>query len=116
MRSQKGEYGNPIEINHWEYMDALLPVLALIKKTSKFLEADEYPTGSKVLKKLWKMHKALIKIWDKEVAAYVGLAIKPFCRDLLTKFEELMNDPTLIWQWAFLALMDPTGGMVNSVH
>ena len=53
------DYKHPIEIHHWEYMQALLPVLALFKRTSKYLEADDYPTGSKVLKKLWRLHKSL---------------------------------------------------------
>ena len=52
LRAQKVDYEYPIEIHHWEYMEALLPVLALFKSASKYLEADDYPTGSKVLKKL----------------------------------------------------------------
>ena len=106
------DYKHPIEIHHWEYMEALLPVLTLFKRTSKYLEADEYPTGSKVLKKLWRLRTSLGRMHADEPNAATGLAVKPFCRDLLTKFDELVNDPTLMWQWAFLAFMDPTGGSV----
>ena len=35
------DYKHPIEIYHWDYMAALLPVLALFKRTSKYLEAEE---------------------------------------------------------------------------
>ena len=59
LRAQKVDYKHPIEIHHWDYMKALLPVLALFRRTSKYLEADEYPTGSKVLKKLWRLRKSL---------------------------------------------------------
>ena len=55
LRAQKVDYKHPIEIHHWNYMEALLPMLALFRRTSKYLEADEYPTGSKVLKKLWRL-------------------------------------------------------------
>ena len=110
-RSQKGKYENPIEMNHWEYMEVMLPVLNYIKVTSKYLEGQKYPTGSKALKKLWKMTVALQQVHANEPAAYTGLAMKPFCRDLLWKLEQVMNDPTLVWQWAFLALMDPSGGV-----
>ena len=94
-------------------MEAVLPVLSCVKKTSKYLEADTYPTGSKALRKMWRLRKTLGKIHDDEPAAGTGRAVKPFCRDLLIKFDELLNDPTLIWQWSFLALMDPTGGAVK---
>ena len=109
------DYKYPIEIHHWEYMQALLPVLALFKRTSKYLEADDYPTGSKVVKKLWRLRKSLQQMHDAEPAAATGLAVKPFCLDLMTKFDELVKDPTLMWQWAFLAFMDPTGGSVCNV-
>ena len=59
IRSQKGTYEDPIEMNHWEYMQAMLPVLNYIKVTSKYLEGHKYPTGSKALKKLWKLTVAL---------------------------------------------------------
>ena len=109
------DYKHPIEIHHWEYMQALLPVLALFKRTSKYLEADEYPTGSKVLKKLWRLYKSLQQLHHDEPNAATGLAVKPFCRDLLRKFDDLVQDPTLMWQWAFLAFMDPSGGSVCNV-
>ena len=109
------DYKHPIEIHHWEYMQALLPVLALFKRTSKYLEADEYPTGSKVLKKLWRLYKSLQQLHHDEPNAATGLAVKPFCGDLLTKFDDLVQDPTLMWQWAFLAFMDPSGGSVCNV-
>ena len=109
------DYKHPIEIHHWDYMEALLPVLALFKRTSKYLEADEYPTGSKVLRKLWRLRKSLAQMHQDEPNAATGLAVKPFCRDLLTKFDELMDDATLMWQWAFLAFMDPTGESACSV-
>ena len=115
LKTQKVDYSHPIEIQHWEYLEALLPVLALFKRTSKYLEADEYPTGSKVLKKLWRLRTALGRMHDDEPNAATGLAIKPFCRDLLTKFDDLINDPTMLWQWAFLAFMDPTGESACSV-
>ena len=103
------DYKYPIEIHHWDYMQALLPVLALFKRTSKYLEADDYPTGSKVLKKLWKLRLSLGRMHEEEQNAATGRAIKPLCRDLLQKFDELIDDPTMLWQWAFLAFMDPTG-------
>ena len=115
MRVQKVDYKHPIEIHHWEYMEALLPVLALFRRTSKYLEADEYPTGSKVLKKLWRLRKSLEQMHADEPNAATGLAIKPLCWDLLVKFDELMNDATMLWQWAFLAFMDPSGGSACSV-
>ncbi len=113
IRSQKGKYDDPIEMNHWEYMEALLPVLNLFKVTSKYLEGTKYPTGSKALKKMWKLDAAVTKVHANEPNAYTGLAIKPFCRDLLVKLQEVMDDPTLVWQWAFLALMDPSGGIIG---
>ena len=109
------DYKHPIEIHHWEYMQALLPVLALFKRTSKYLEADDYPTGSKVLKKLWRLYKSLQQLHHDEPNAATGLAVKPFCGDLLSKFDDLVQDPTLMWQWAFLAFMDPSGGSVCNV-
>ena len=78
-------------------MKALLPVLALFRRTSKYLEADEYPTGSKVLKKLWRLRKSLGQMHEEEPNAAMGLAIKPLCHDLLHKFDELMDDPTMLW-------------------
>ena len=114
IKAQPADYKHPIEFQHWDFMEALLPVLTLFKRTSKYLEADEYPTGSKVLKKLWRLHKSLLQLHDEEPNAATGLAIKPFCRHLLVKFDELVKDPTLMWQWAFLAFMDPTGGSVCS--
>ena len=104
------DYKHPIELHHWDYMEALLPVLALFRRASKYLEADEYPTGSKVLKKLWRLRKSLGQMHQDEPNAATGLAIKPLLHDLLVKFDELMEDPTMLWQWAFLAFMDPTGG------
>ena len=115
MKTQKVDYPHHIERPHWEYMEALLPVLALFKRASKYLEADEYPTGSKVLKKLWRLRKALGKMHVEEPNAGTGLAIKPLCRYLIVKFDELMNDPTMVWQWAFLAFLDPTGESACSV-
>ena len=115
LKAQKVDYSHHIEIQHWDYMEALLPVLAMFKRTSKYLEADEYPTGSKVLTKLRRLRMALGQMHDEEPNAATGLAIKPFCRDLLTKFDELVNDPTMLWQWAFLAFMDPTGESACSV-
>ena len=41
--------------------------------------------------------------------------MKPFCRDLIIKFDELVKDLMLMWQWAFLAFMDPTGESVCNV-
>ena len=116
IRSQRGKYANPIEINHWEYMEALLPLLSCVKKTSKYLEADEYPTGSKALRKMWRLRKTLWGIYEADHPVGPGRAVMPFCRDLVTKLDELLNDPTLIWQWSFLALMDPTGGTVKGNH
>ena len=92
------DYKHPIEIHHWEYMQALLPVLALFKRTSKYLEADEYPTGSKVLKKLWRLYKSLQLLHHDEPNAATGLVVKPFCGDLLSKFDDLIKDSTLMWQ------------------
>lgn len=106
------DYNHPIEIHHWEYMEAVLPILALFKHTSKYLEADDYPTGSKALRKLWKLRLCVARVHEDTPAAATGLAVKPFCRYLLVKFDELMNDPTLFFQWAFLAFMDPSGTSV----
>ena len=87
----------------------------LFKRTSKYLEADEYPIGSKVLKKLWRLYKSLQQLHHDEPNAATRLAVKPLCGDLLTKFDDLVKDPTLMWQWAFLAFMDPSGGSVCNV-
>lgn len=113
LRAQPVDFEHPIEIVHWEYMEALLPVLALFKSTSKYLEADDYPTGSKVLKKLYRLRKSLGQMHEEEVNAATGTAIKPLLHDLLYKFDDIVNDPTMLWQWAFLALMDPTGGIAR---
>ena len=91
------DYKYPIEIHHWEYMEALLPVLALFKRTSKYLEADEYPTGSQVLKRLWRLRVSLDDMHKRLHTAGTGLALKPLLHDLLVKFDELMDDPTLLW-------------------
>ena len=115
LRAQKVDYKHPIEISHWDYMEALLPVLALFRRASKYLEADEYPTESKVLKKLWRLRLSLGRMHDEEKNATMGLAIKPLCHDPLQKFDELMDDPTMLWQWAFLAFMDPSGESACSV-
>ena len=98
LRAQKVDYKYPIEIHHWEYMEALLPVLALFKRTSKYLEADEYPTGSQVLKRLWRLRVSLHDMHKRLHTAGTGLALKPLLHDLLVKFDELMDDPTLLWQ------------------
>ena len=115
VRSQKGEYQNPIEINHWEYMEKVLPVLSALKKTSKYLEADEYPTGSKALKQMWKLHRALVSTRDSAGRDGPERSMKGFVMHLLRKLVWVMDDPTHVWQWAFLALLDPTGGMGNGV-
>ena len=115
VRSQKGEYQNPIEINHWEYMEKVLPVLSAFKKTSKYLEADEYPTGSKALKQMWKLHRALVSTRDSEGHDGLQRTVQGFAAHLVRKLNHVMDDPTHVWQWAFLALLDPTGGIGNGV-
>ena len=115
VRSQKGEYQNPIEINHWEYMEKILPILSALKKTSKYLEADEYPTGSKALKQMWKLHRALVSTLDSVGHDGPERSVKGFVLHLLQKLKWVMDDPAHVWQWAFLALLDPTGGMGNGV-
>ena len=114
IRSRKGKYENPIEINHWEYMEALLPVLNLIKTASKYLEATSYPTGSKALKKMWKMNDGLMKVHEAEPAAYTGLGHQTIpSRHPGEVAARSWTTPTLVWQWAFLALMDPSGGIIG---
>ena len=111
IRAQHGQYANPIEINHWEYMEDMLPVLACIKKASKRLEADNVPTGLKSLKVFLQLRGVLISLVRDTECKNTGTAIIPFCKDLVQKFDEIVDDPTLIWQMAFLALMDPSGGV-----
>ena len=115
VRSQKGEYQNPIEINHWEYMEKIVPILSAFKKTSKYLEADEYPTGSKALKQMWKLHRALVSTRDSGGHDGLQRAVQGFAAHLVRKLNHVMDDPTHVWQWAFLALLDPTGGIGNGV-
>ena len=115
VRSQKGEYQNPIQINHWEYMEKIVPILSAFKKTSKYLEADEYPAGSKALKQMWKLHRALVSTWDGGGHDGLQCAVQGFAAHLVRKLNHVMDDPTHVWQWAFLALLDPTGGIGNGV-
>ena len=90
-------------------MEAILPVLACVKKCSKRLEAEDYPTGSKALKVFKKLRGVLAgELFDMECKG-PGTALIPFIGDLLRKIDELLDDPTLVWQMAFLALMDPSG-------
>ena len=85
VRFQKGKYQNPIEINHWEYMEKVLPVLSVLKKTSKYLEANEYPTGSKALKQMWKLHRALVSTQDSARHDGPECSVKGFVLHLLKK-------------------------------
>ena len=113
IRSQRGQYQNPIEINHWEYMEKALPIFAAVKKTSKYLEADEYPTGSKALRQMWKLHRALVQTKRGFGKDGSDGAMRGFIDGMVYKLSLVLDDATLFWQWAFLALLDPTGVCVS---
>jgi hypothetical protein len=85
-----------------------MPVFATIKRCSKRLEAEEYCTGSKALKLLWKLRYFLILQVHEECKG-TGTALVPLCKDICRKLTDGMEDPTWVWQMAFLALMDPSG-------
>ena len=97
MRPQSVDYKHTIEIHHWEYMEALLPILALFKHMSKYLKADEYPTGSKALRRLWTLEKTPVKIRHEASKTSIDLAIKAFDDDCSRKMGWQMDDSTLIW-------------------
>ena len=72
-------------------MEKIVPVLSVVKKTSKYLEADKYPTGSKALKQMWKLHKALVSIWDTVGHDGPQYSVKGFVLHLLRKLNNVMN-------------------------
>ena len=102
------DYSEPLELQHWSYLEALVPFFATIKAASKRPEADTYCTGSKALKILWNLRCFLTDCADEEPRGPNG-ALAPLATDLRHKLDEALDDPTWVWQMGFLALMDPSG-------
>ena len=78
-------------------MEKVLPILSALKKTSKYLEVDEYPTGFKALKQMWKLHRALVSTRDSVGHDGPERNVKGFVLHLLRKLNWVMDNPTHMW-------------------
>ena len=108
------DYSTPLELSHWSYLAALVPVLTGLKAASKRLEADTYITGSKALK-VFKVLRSFLSDQRNGDNKGPGSAIVPMCFDFLCKLDGALNDPTRIRQMTFLAFMDPSGGCIGCI-
>jgi len=96
------EYADPLELSHWNYLEAIIPVFTNIKIVCKRLEADGYVTGCKAVKFL---HRLLdyLEHWIQMNNKGIHRTLRPIVEAIWNKLKDALRDVTWVWQMAFLA-------------
>lgn len=104
------EVQEPLELRHWQVLNAVKELLATVKAASLKLEADTVPTGGQAL---WVFHKLLMYLnkhaTDSEHLTDSAKNIMKLAGGIMTKLGEELASPNWLFGLAFLALMDVSG-------